>query len=373
MKKVLLLLIISVIEITIIAQSGYIVKDSTMVNGVRIKDNGSSVNQRICTGTNNGIEFRYNPFELKEYAIKESKVYVSKEISVGDSTLRVFLERKTNGKTKLYYYSGKGINTFFVERGDDKIYELAKVDKNGIRFKDNLNFLASDCPAVYEATRLVRYTENSLTFLINQSNNCEIKPFPHFRYGLIAGWNMMNLHPSSFAEYKNLQTNDKISLGMPFAGVFIDNPIAVTNYSIHAELYVGSGKYNFSKPVEDIDFHIVGHSTAISLPVMMRLTFLKSNLRPFINAGIIQSYLIRDDYSVYDTKIYNSYIEINRYDYHTNASKMKTGALIGMGLDYKLNMRNYLSLELRYNIFPEPKNSESFGESGIGIQTSFSF
>jgi hypothetical protein len=373
MRKVIIFLIICLTPVITVGQNGYIVKDSLMIFGVKIKDYGSSLNQRICTGTNNGKEFRYNPYELKEYAIKDNKVYISKEITLGDSTFRVFLERKVNGNVNLYYFREKGITLFFTGRGDDKLTELPKIDKDGIGFQNKLGILTSDCHGLSEATRWVRYTPNSLSLLIDRYNHCDSRPFPHFKYGIIAGYGLAKLYPSESIEYSNLQPDDILNMGMPLLGGFVDNPILVSDFSVHAELFISSGRYYFSRQSGDADFHLLGRLTTVSFPLMVRLTLHNTKLYPYFNAGIIQSFVIKDDYSIYDTKIHNTYIEINKYDYNTNPTKMQSGLVIGMGSEYKLSMKNHLSLELRYNRFFESKNSGSFSESGIYIITSISF
>lgn len=373
MRKAIIFLIICSIPVITAGQNGYFVKDSLMFFGVKIKDQGRSLNQRICYGTNIGKEFRYNPYELKEYAIDDNKVYVSKEISLTDSTFRVFLERKVHGNVNLYYFREKGTTIFFTDRGDDKLIELPKIDKNGTDFKNKLRILTSDCPGLSEATRWVRYTQNSLSLLIDRYNRCDSRPFPHFKYGFIAGYELANLYPSESIEYWNFLPDDILTMAMPFGGVFIDNPILVSDFSVHAELFISSGKYNFSRQSEDTDFHLLGRLTSLSIPLMVRLTLHNTKLNPYFNAGIIQSFVFKDDYSVYVTKIRDTYIEINKYDYHSNPTKMQSGLVIGMGTEYKLSMKNHLSLELRYNRFFVPKYSGSFGESGICILTSISF
>jgi hypothetical protein len=357
----------------IFSQNSYYATDNSYVFGAKVIDGGGRLNSKICQVLKEGKIIHYSPAELNEYGLKNGQIYVSKKIQIADSSFDVFLERLVKGKTSLYYYCDEKIRTFFLEKEQNQIIELQKENNDKVNFRNNLLDITSDCQNVKSAINLVRYNKYSLSKLITCYNKCELKSFPHLKYGFITGYGFANLFPSSLEEYKNLVKNDLIDLRMPTLGVFIDNPILASIFSFHAELSYSQSKYSFTKQTEDLNFNLHGKINSLSLPLMIRVELSFNKVQPYINAGIIQSFIVKNDYTIYETNINNSIIEINKYDYQDLSKKFQSGLVIGMGVDYKLNLRNYLSLELRFNKLYIPEGSSSFGESGINILTSISF
>jgi hypothetical protein len=373
MRKSIMILIICLFPVFVIGQRGYIIRDSTINFGIKINDLGRSLNSKVCSGIYNSLSFAYSPYEINEYGFSSGKVYISKEITIADSTFKAFLKREVNGTTKLYYYSNKKAKTFFLDKGDDKLIELPKLDQSGIGFQDKLNALTTDCQGVSEEARLVNYNSQSLSLFINRYSDCEVKYFPLLKLGLIASFGFVNLSPSSWGEYPYLGKNDLVNINMYTLGFFIDNPILASIFSFHAELNYSLSHYYLTKQNEVLNFNLEGKWNSFSLPLMIKVALPFNKIQPYINCGIIQSCMIKKEYTVYETSIYDNFIEINKIDYNNSSGRFQSGIVIGMGAAYKLSLRNYLSVEMRYKNILIPYGSGLFGESGISILTSISF
>lgn len=93
MEKVLSFLVFCIIPFGIYGQSTYFITDSISSFGANIIDYGDLLNARFCTvETANGI-IQYTPNEVKEYGLKDGRIYVSKAIFANDSLKKFFLLR----------------------------------------------------------------------------------------------------------------------------------------------------------------------------------------------------------------------------------------------------------------------------------------
>jgi hypothetical protein len=198
-KKTFLLLIIFLVPLKIFSQNNFVDFDSITYVGATVVDGGDRLNSSICQVKKGGEIFKYSPNEVKRYGFANGRIYVSKVIHVNDTSVhRVFLEQLVNDKTTLYYYNGKTIRTFFIEKDSTLFIDLPRNDtQNKISFHDKLFNITSDCRNVSDATKLVLYNKRSLSKLISRYNNCELKPFPFLKYGFVFGYGFTKLSPSS--------------------------------------------------------------------------------------------------------------------------------------------------------------------------------
>ena len=168
-------------------QTEYFSTDSTASHGVELIDGGELINSQFCRVKKGEKTIEYTPYEVEEFGFKNGRVYISKEIQIADSSKRVFMERLHNGNTTLYYYRGKGIKTFFIQKDSTLFIEIPKQDTAKEDYSNQLSNLTNDCPSVLDASKLVRYNKKSLSKFIARYNKCELKPFPSFKYGLTVG------------------------------------------------------------------------------------------------------------------------------------------------------------------------------------------
>jgi hypothetical protein len=371
-KSILLVILIMAIpNMLMLGQSDYYATDSLMSVGIKLVDGGDKENSRTCQVEKKDMIVRYSPYEVKEFGYKDGRVYLSKQVQLQGTVKKVFLERLYKGKATLYYYRGKDIKTFFIENDTTLFLEIPRYNKDEINYRKQLMDLTSDCPNISDATKLVTYNKKSLTKLISRYNNCELKPFPHFKYGVTTGYEFAKLIPSSqneseYINYFNFKYDGGLTLGL-----FIDNPIWTSDFSLHAEFYYSKHGYSYNERVDikDIDF-IVNIST-LKLPVLIRYIYLSDKFRPFINVGGVVAYNIKNENLLYETTISNNIIEINGFSEPSLISSSQAGWSVGFGYECKLNLKNSLFFELRYNKLYT--NNNALNQSVITILTGINF
>ncbi len=356
-------------------QTDYYMKDTLVAVGIKLVDNGNLENSKFCQVKNKKGIIKYSPDEIDEYGFKDGRVYVSKEIQVSDSVKKFFLLRLAEGETTLYSLSGTGKKRFFIEKDSSKLFELQKFDpENDHRsFNDYLVGFSSDCPQVNDAAKLVSYNNGSLTKFIRRYNNCDGRPFPHFKYGAMLGLELTRLIPTSVEENAYLKLFDfKYDAGYSF-GLFIDHPILVSDFSLHLEAYYSQHRFQLYQHSNGNDYDFAGNLSSIKVPLMIRYTYPTNKIRPFLNAGGIFSFAIENRYSIYEATIGEGVIEIDRINESPQFDTSQMGYTLGAGIEYKLNYRQSLFFELRTNKlygFSGPKalnSSEIYFTTGINF------
>jgi len=369
MKKIILFLVFCIIPFGIYGQSAYFITDSTSSIGDNITDNGDLLNAQFCTVENIKGIIQYTPNEVKEYGLKDGRIYVSKTIFADDSLRKVFMLRLVKGKCTLYYYRGKTTKTFYWEKDSTGLYELPKYHKDHpkINFRKDLEYLTGDCENVRNATKLVSYNIKSLTKLVTSYNNCVLKPFQYFRYGLLLGYGLNKLETSTFKLNSTANINFKNEGGF-LPGIFIDYPIEMSNFSLHSDLYFTKNGYSYISNYTDKDLKqkntaFVANTTSINIPVLVRYTFPTMDVRPFLNAGLIYTYNIKNSTSIYTSTIYPTYIESTEIDETSHISKNELGISFGAGIEYVLNNKHSVFFELRHNKLFSLPNEYNFNKS----------
>lgn len=275
-KKVISFLVFCIIPFGSYGQSSYFITDSTSSIGVKITDNGAILNARFCTVETVKGTIQYTPNEVKEYGLDDGRIYISKTIFADDSLRKVFMQRLVKGKFTLYYYRGKTSKTFYWEKDSTKFYELPKYHKDQpeINFRNDLEYLTGDCENVRNAIKLASYNIKSLTELVTNYNNCVLKPFQYFRYGLLVGYGLNKLETSTF-KLNSMANINFMNEGGFIPGIFIDYPIEMSNFSLHSDLYFTKNGYSYISNYTDKDLKqkssaFVANTTSINVPVLVR-------------------------------------------------------------------------------------------------------
>lgn len=365
MKHLPIIILILLFPILSFGQSDYFVTDSTLY-GMKVIDNGELINSRLCQVKKGKEIIDYSPYEVMEYGFKDGKVYISKEIKIADSSKRVFLERLHSGETTLYYYRGRDIKTFFIEKDSTLFVELPKQDTERGYYSEFLSNYTDDCPNVADACKLVSYNKRSLSKLITRYNKCDLKPFPHFKYGFIIGYESSRLVPSdkkkedlkyvtvnskSNFEYFDYKYDSDFSIGL-----FIDNPIHVSDFSVHAELLFSKHGYSYSYTSATKDLDLTIDLSTLRIPILLRYNLPINNFRPYFNAGPIYSYHVNNKSSLYRMDISANTIEINNSIEGPIIPTHEIGYAVGCGVEFDVDFKRAFFLEIRY--------SNQFGISG---------
>jgi hypothetical protein len=369
LRSIMLFLIL--LPATIFGQSNYFSKDSVLSLGIKIIKGSDKDNSRFCRVKIGDQIIEYSPYEVQEYGFRDGRVYISKEINLEDSVKKVFLERLYSGKTSLFYYRGTGIHTFFLGKDSSQLLEIPRRNGNGLNYLKQLKDLISDCSNVTDAVRFVSYNKGSLTKLISRYNNCELKPFPHFRYGLAIGYEPVKLKPptaiiNNYIRYFNFRYDGGFMIGL-----FLDSPIVVSDFSLHTEVYFSRHGYSYNKMVANKDFDFIANISSLKLPVLIRYTYPSNKTRPFFNLGGIVNFNIKNESSIYETTKTVSIIEINDTQNGPLTDVFQAGFSIGSGVEYCLNLRNSLFLEFRYDkLYGDPN---TLSKSILNLITGINF
>jgi hypothetical protein len=199
-----------------------------------------------------------------------------------------------------------------------------------------------------------------------------LKPFPHIKYGFLIGY-----------EFAKLIIGDKQNIdfehfeykydGTFSIGLFLDNPILLSDFSLHTEVYFAKHGYSFNTFVynEDIDF--VANLSSLKVPFLIKYAYPSNKIRPFINMGIVGTYFIKNETLLYKTTISENTIEINDMEKTSIINDIEIGYSIGGGIEYKLNFKNSLFFELRYNNPYSGGDSEFLGISTFNVFTGKNF
>ena len=355
------------------SQKGYYANDTLKTVGVVIADRGSILNSKSCQIKNKDTITEFSPYEIVEYGISEDQIYVAKDIFVNDTLKRVFLEVLLKGKTTLYYYRNENYSTFFISKDSVTLIEVPeKVNNEKQYYKSVLRYITSDCQEVTDAINLVKYNRKPVTELINRYNTCEDKPFPFTKFGILGGYELSRLaNPSqatpSFLEYLDYQSNGFFTFGL-----FADIPILPTNFSVHFELYHSSHKFSETGTKNNEYYDLTANQNAIKMPILLRYSFNKGKTIPYINAGGIFGFNYRNENAIYLTNSNNNNINIEKLDNILVMSQFQYGFSAGGGIERKINYRNALFLELRFNkLFGQSKNT--LGNNELQLITGINF
>lgn len=371
MKHLYIIFLISLLPTLSYGQREYFSTDSTSSYGIKLVDGGDLINSQLCQVKKGDKILQYTPCEVKEFGFKDGRVYVSKEIQIADSSKRVFLERLEKGNTTLYYYRGKKLKTFFIQKDSTLFIEMPK--QNTVEdYSTQLLNLTKDCSNVSDACKLVSYNKKSLSKLISRYNQCELKPFPHFKYGFLIGYEFLLLIPSS-KQNNDLEYFDYEYDGGFTIGVFLDNPILVSDFSLHAELLLSKHGYSYNKLVDNKDLDFVANFTSLNVPLLLKYAYPSNKIRPFINVGINGTYLVKNKSLLCETTINETTIEINDTEITSMISDFQLGYVIGGGLEYKLNYKKSLFFELRYCNQYNQGDTEFLGSSAFSVLTGINF
>lgn len=354
-------------------QNEYFHNNGNASFGVKLVDGGDLINSELCQVKTGGKIVQYTPYEVQEYGFKNGRVYVAREINIADSSKMVFLERLYKGKTTLYYYRGKRINTYFIEKDSTVFVEIPKKDNIEKHYSEMLLNYTADCPNVSSACKLVSYNKKSITKLISRYNNCELKPFPFFKYGFFFGMVQSELVMNSNIINVDLLNTSFKKDNNPYAGIFVDAPISASNFSFFTSLGLYQSSFSSNKPSDSHDASILINQTTIKVPLMIRYTVPSLRFRPYFNIGLNYSYNLRNESVLYTAEINNSIVQYQSPVREDVIHDHQPGYACGMGIQYHLDYKRMLFVEARFNKEYSMKSAEMFNKNTFEIISGISF
>lgn len=353
-------------------QGQYYITDSIICIGAKMIDDVDLMNSQFCQVKEKGQIIRYSPYEVNEYGFSKKQVYVSKTINEGDSSRKVFLRRLYEGDITLYYYVTKNRKTFFVQKDSNVLVEIPKRNIANENYSVQLQDLTNVCPNISDACKLVSYNKESFTKLFSRYEQCKKKPFPHFKYGFLFGFDYYKLIPSGEQNINLGYFDFNYDSSFTF-GLFIDNPILVSDFSLHTELFLTKHGYSYNKIVNVKDLDFVANMTSLSVPLLIRYSYPSNKIRPYVNTGLVGSYFVKNDALLYETYISDNTIVINDTQSIPVGSDFRLGYSFGGGIEFNLNYKKSIFIELRYNKQFNSLNPETFGSSAFNLFTGINF
>jgi hypothetical protein len=372
LRYLTILLFFSLVTLEAIGQNAYLITESTQTYGINIVDGGDSQNSKFCILDQGGKFLQYSPSEVLEYGLKNGKVYISKSIQIADTSERVFLERVIKGNISLFYYGGSGHRKYFIGNGSSKLVELVN-DKPGdpaSSYRVLLKNATRDCQLINDDLKQVRFTKTSLTKFFTLYEKCGEKIFPSFRCGMMFGYELSKLIPSvKMAPYLNDFSYEYDGGFTP--GLFIEEPILMSNFSLHAEMYFSHFSYSLTETVNNRNIEFSANISSTKIPLLIRYYHHISKNRIFINTGVIIADNYKNDNYFNGLSLSSKKVTSNVSGQSEFIQKTQVGYVIGSGLEFKLGSRNFLFIELRYDRLAG--KSDTMDNSEIHLLTGINF
>jgi outer membrane protein W len=369
MRVIISLLLLSILPVQGYGQknSYFAGKDFKSVN-VKIIDLGDKSNSRLCTVKKGKTEVRLSPYEIEEYGFNDGRVYVSKNVNVRDSVQRVFLLRVYKGNRNVYYLREKHGKTYFIEEDSSKLVAIPKHsgEESKSDYHDQLLTLTHDCPNVQDAAKVAGYHRRSMKKLFERYESCELKPFPMLRYGFMAGYGLSCM-VSGPHEDVNIQELDFSYEGNFTAGLFLDAPIMMSDFSLHLEASYNKIAFSYHDYSTNKDLDLIASISSLKLPVLIRYSYPSNKLRPYVNAGPCATYTVKNDSKLYMATHVGDQVEIADVTEPYLFSDYRLGYALGIGCEYKVSYRRFLFLDMRYDRLYGFKEKNSMGMSEFFI------
>ncbi len=378
MKRIILTLLIVFPALLSKAQSDYYATESSVVVGVTIIDQGAFSNARSCMVKKGNEYVKYTPYELTEYQTKGT-VYVSKEIEHNGEQKRFFLERLADGEVSLYYFRERGGYTFYFQREGEELTALPRrLDTNGKKtYKEILADELEDCTYTPQHLRTTRYTKSALAGFFDNYNRCSPLPFSVTRYGLTAGYgsfvhSVPGYSKENFLRDFNFQNYPQFSVG-----AYADKPLYRNAISLYIALILSEHSVSEYSRINDTDVDILTNSVSLQLPFMVRYRMHSYALTPFLSAGGVLGYDLRNNTRVLQTHFEQHIIITDQVPFAVPEPNLFAGISAGAGMEYRLNFRNRISIEIQYlNMLPLGGNKIEnilLGRSGFQLLTGINF
>jgi hypothetical protein len=344
-------------------RAGYIIKNNTDSVSGFIEYSAEKKSSSVCKfrSSRKHKATAFTPEELRAYGFYGDKRYESMQIPDSTTKGKVFIKVIVRGPINLYQYR----KTFLVRK--DSLVQLptpkskvidtdnGKRTREDSRYKGLLNFLLSDCKLSADETR---YTESSLTNLINNYNRCKgleplyKKPKPIFKvnFNLTAGYNSSDMTidlPDPVALNKSNTVVGGLGVDLSSPRIF-DRIFFTIDAWYVKNLYQGYYQKKAGSDIIHTDLQM--EFTSIKLPLGFRYNFLKDVNTPYIKGGLLVSFLTNHTYEKIEERetLYGEVIttKSGEEDYLQNLPK---GVWFGVGYNQKISKNLQLTIEFRYD------------------------
>ena len=366
----ILILLLSGSYIDIQAQRGYYLTDTVSNIGVKIVDGGARENSAYCTVKTALAIVRFTPDEVSEYGFADGRVYVAKTINYEGVMKRVFLERLSMGKLVLYYYHGSKGKIFVIETNDGQISVLESTDEEGNSFRYSLTQYIADFQEGIDAVQDVPYRKEAMKTLFVRYERREHRPFPHFRYGVTLSYGFTDLIPQVSNEPMSNTTFRKD--GSFSAGVYADQPIILSDFSLNAGINISRQVYSFFWTSENGDEDFYAKTFSVGIPLLLRYSWPSNKFRPFVNAGGLAVLNVNNNNILYRNTFVGNTINLE-IDKTLYISDFYRGFTAGAGVECRLKGKGSILTEVRYSVLLPTETPQLINMKVLNITMGYSF
>jgi len=328
----------------------YFITDTSTSFGMHLVDAGRIYNGQFVHVSVKDTILRYTPLHVKEYGFKDGRVWVRKPITLTDTTNQAFLQRLVNGKISLYYFETETSKSYYLEKENRPMVQqpIPGASQQISELPESIANLTSDCEGFNEMAKDANYQIHSFTKLIKRYNLCQIKPFPHFRYGIHSGIGLHKINPS-VRELKDFPLPFDFTYESGWIlGAFIDFPLLSSQFSIDLNVQYEDLHYVKTSHTDHDDYDMIVNSSALQFPATIRYTFPFRKLRPLLEAGGVVTYHPDHEITIYHSILTDSIVEIQHVLSPGWISELTAGFVVGLGFEYAMNLKHSFFLETRY-------------------------
>ena len=351
----------------------YYIIDTVACYGSKLIDGGIIENCRFCQEEKNGKIKKFKPTEVSEYQIGKGLHYVSQDIFLNNAYKRVFLEKREAGKYNLYQFRDRKTNIFFLQKDSGILVALPKRTKDGKSFKSQLREYTSDCNAVSSNVFAVDYTMNSLALLLERFNSRSSNPFPHTRFGVSVGSAFTKLLVPPKMWVPNLNNFDFRYVSSASLGLFMDQPLFPSDFSMHVSCNFTKEAFSYSQQVDGRNYDYVANISTLELPLLVRYTVPLASVYPFIEMGGLASWNFKRDDFFQEELINGQTINIIESYEPDLINQFYTGFSFGGGIEYPIFPKMSLFLECRYDYCLNRSTLSQFRLSKFNLTTGIAF
>lgn len=358
-------------------QSGYYITiEQDTVLG-EIDNRGDLKNGNICAfRKNENAEIKeFKPTEITAYRFLEGKFYTSIVLPVDGEFVMVFAEYLVNGISDLLYHRSLNSDHYYIETNKGEWLELSNDDivfkKEGVTYSKESNQYIGlmkanfmDCSEIQEQIGGAKFTHKSLIKLTSQYHDyvctdgeeCIIyekaPPIVTLSLAPILGFSLNGIAIPSHPDYENhsFDKSNDLSFGLQLQATLprLNDKLSLLLKTEYSESYFFSNLTTSlnAYATEYSDVHV--HRKFLSNMLGIQYVFLKGKIRPSFAFGPELNYSfdldireIAENVTATEVRTYETQGRLPHY--------VAYGAFAQAGLEFKINSRQRLFLQLRYS------------------------
>jgi hypothetical protein len=352
---------------------GFYYRGDTLNIGVNLDEYSDKNNCQFCCERVGDRVIKWTPYQVSQYGSEYGRIWFSRDIQMGDTLKKFFLERLHAGKVKLFYYKASGIESFYLERDNGILIPLPEKNDQGSSYREQLEVFTSDCPELNESIQYVSYTKNAMKVLFDRYDYCEVKPFPHRRFGFMVGTALTKMIPYDRYLVPDIRNADfRYEEGFTI-GLFLDQPLFRTDFSLHTELNFSRVGFLLQMSQDSYDLDFLANIASFEIPLLLRYTCSFTGFRPYVEGGGTVTWNSLNDNEYSQTLYEGNRVEMSDVMTGDLIDSNYLGFSLGGGFEFPLKGRNSLFVECRWDQFQALIHHRTVDFSVFKLRTGINF